>query len=177
VHRADDAGGEGPAGRGEAGVSTPASAVTGELPAEVLPRHIVELLHELGTHMHGLGARFAEREHLHTTDAQALSHLAMHGGRLTVGALARELDLSTGATTRLVDRLAAVGHVTRIPDPDDRRRRHVAMSETAAAAAGGFFGDLAARIDTVLAGHDEDELRVIAGFLRRVIEETDDTGR
>jgi DNA-binding MarR family transcriptional regulator len=135
-------------------------------------REITELLHVLGAHMHGLGVRFAAREHLHTTDAQALSHLALAGGRLTVGALARELELSTGATTRLVDRLEAVGHVTRLQDPDDRRRRQVAMSDAAAATAGSFFGAVAARIETMLDGYDEAELATIRRFLLDVIDRT-----
>jgi DNA-binding MarR family transcriptional regulator len=43
-------------------------------------------------------------------------------GRITAGELARELRLSTGAVTALVDRLDRAGYARRVRDPDDRRR-------------------------------------------------------
>ncbi len=43
-------------------------------------------------------------------------------GKLTSpGALARDLELSSGAMTSRLDRLEASGHVRRLPDPADRR--------------------------------------------------------
>lgn len=127
------------------------------------------LLHELGHHMHAMGSRFATSEALHPTDAQALSVLAIAGGRLTAGELARSLELSSGATTRLVDRLERVGHVRRYADTSDRRCRHIAISEQAAATAGAFFGRLAATIEQVAEGYGPDEQATIARFLREVI--------
>ncbi|MFI7273768.1 MarR family winged helix-turn-helix transcriptional regulator [Streptomyces sp. NPDC049879] len=55
------------------------------------------------------------------TDYQAWNVLALDGP-LTSGELAQRLGLSTGATTRLVDRLTASGAARRVPDPADRRR-------------------------------------------------------
>ncbi|WP_052847731.1 MarR family winged helix-turn-helix transcriptional regulator [Streptomyces avicenniae] len=55
------------------------------------------------------------------TDYQAWNVLALDGP-LTSGELARRLGLTTGATTRLVDRLEATGAARRVPDPADRRR-------------------------------------------------------
>jgi DNA-binding MarR family transcriptional regulator len=140
----------------------PGSAHATDLP-------LVVLLHELGHHLHAVGIRFAAREALHPTDVQALSVLALAGGQLTAGELARSLELSTGATTRLVDRLEQVGHVTRHADAVDRRRRHVAISPTAMATAGSFFGQLAAVLDTVVADYDEHEQATIRRFLTEVI--------
>jgi DNA-binding MarR family transcriptional regulator len=130
---------------------------------------LVVLLHELGHHLHAVGIRFAAREALHPTDVQALSVLALAGGQLTAGELARSLELSTGATTRLVDRLEQVGHVTRHADADDRRRRHVAISPAAMATAGSFFGRLATVLDTVVADYDAQEQATIRRFLTEVI--------
>ncbi len=130
---------------------------------------LVVLLHELGHHLHAVGIRFAAREALHPTDVQALSVLALAGGQLTAGELARSLELSTGATTRLVDRLEQVGHVTRFADEADRRRRHVAISPTAMATAGSFFGQLATVMETVVAHYDEREQATIRRFLTEVI--------
>lgn len=61
------------------------------------------------------------------SDYQAVSILDLDGP-LTSGQLARRLGLSTGATTRLIDRLEAAGHVRRVADPGDRRRVLVAHS-------------------------------------------------
>ncbi|MGW5052288.1 MarR family winged helix-turn-helix transcriptional regulator [Actinokineospora sp. NPDC004072] len=59
---------------------------------------------------------------LPTTDWYALSVLDLAGGRLTAGELAERTGLTTGAATRMVDRLARGGHVRRVTDPEDRRR-------------------------------------------------------
>ena len=66
----------------------------------------------------------AEAAGLHTTDWHALSVLGL-AGRLTAGELAERTGLTTGATTRLIDRLERAGHVRLVVDPSDRRRVHV----------------------------------------------------
>src|SRR5262249_13390499 len=43
-------------------------------------------------------------------------------GRIAAGDLARELRLSSGAVTALVDRLERAGFARRVPDAEDRRR-------------------------------------------------------
>ncbi|MFA9431584.1 MarR family winged helix-turn-helix transcriptional regulator [Egicoccus sp. AB-alg2] len=130
---------------------------------------IVALLHAVGTQMHAAGTRFAAREHLHPTDLQALSLLARADGPMTAGELAKALQLSTGATTRLVDRLERAGHVQRRPDRHDRRRRRIGISPTARATAGGYFGELVGRIDRVVAGLSEAEQRVVERFLDALV--------
>ena len=136
---------------------------------------IGELLHALGTHMHAVGARFAAAEQLHQTDVQALSILAMHYGELSSGELARALELSSGATTRLVDRLEAVGHVARHADVADRRRRNVAITPSAMATAGAFFGQLADLVDTVLEAYPPDQRSVIRRFLADLVTAMEET--
>jgi DNA-binding MarR family transcriptional regulator len=59
---------------------------------------------------------------INLTDARAIDVIDQAGGRMTAGDLARELRLSTGAVTTLVDRLERAGYARRLPDPDDRRR-------------------------------------------------------
>jgi DNA-binding MarR family transcriptional regulator len=61
------------------------------------------------------------------TDFQAANLLQL-AGPLTSGELAHRLALTTGATTRLIDRLAAAGWVRRAADPSDRRRVVVELS-------------------------------------------------
>jgi DNA-binding MarR family transcriptional regulator len=54
-------------------------------------------------------------------DGRAIDVIDQHR-RITAGELARELRLSTGAVTALVDRLERAGYARRVPDPEDRRR-------------------------------------------------------
>jgi len=55
------------------------------------------------------------------TEARCLDILDQ-GGPMTAGQLAERSHLTTGAITKIVDRLAEQGYVVRSPDPDDRRR-------------------------------------------------------
>lgn len=67
----------------------------------------------------------AEASGLSGSDYRA-SLLLELDGPMTSGELARRLGLSAPATTRLVDRLVALGVAVRHTDPDDRRRTVVA---------------------------------------------------
>lgn len=139
-------------------------------------RAIVELLQQLGAHMHAVGTRFAAREDLHATDVQALSALAMAGGHLGAGELARSLELTSGATTRLIDRLERVGHVARTTDPDDRRRRVISITTSAQTTAGAYFGSIAATIAAALEPYGEEEREIVERFLTDVIEAMEQHG-
>ncbi|WP_433431483.1 MarR family winged helix-turn-helix transcriptional regulator [Nonomuraea sp. CA-141351] len=63
----------------------------------------------------------AEAAGLNATDYYALNLLDL-AGPLTSGELAVRTGLTTGATTRLIDRLEGSGYVRRAPDPADRRK-------------------------------------------------------
>ncbi|MGW7100100.1 MarR family winged helix-turn-helix transcriptional regulator [Streptomyces sp. NPDC054838] len=58
---------------------------------------------------------------LHTSEWYALSLITLEGA-LSSGELALRTGLSTGATTRLIDRLERSGYVRRAADAKDRRR-------------------------------------------------------
>lgn len=55
------------------------------------------------------------------TEAQCLDILEEYGP-ITAGRLSKLSRLTTGAVTKVVDRLEAVGYVRRVRDQDDRRR-------------------------------------------------------
>lgn len=71
------------------------------------------------------GQACAEAVGLNATDMYALNLLALVGP-MTSGELADRSGLTTGATTRLIDRLERAGHVRRRADPRDRRKVVVA---------------------------------------------------
>ncbi|MEV4671983.1 MULTISPECIES: MarR family winged helix-turn-helix transcriptional regulator [Actinomadura] len=55
------------------------------------------------------------------TDLYALNVLELSGA-MTPGELGARTGLTTGPTTRLIDRLEKAGYVRRLPSPDDRRK-------------------------------------------------------
>ena len=67
------------------------------------------------------GERVAQRLGLAPADVDVLRRLAVEGS-MTVGRIGEVTGLTTGATTRLVDRLEQAGFVRRVADPADRRR-------------------------------------------------------
>jgi DNA-binding MarR family transcriptional regulator len=67
------------------------------------------------------GQASADAAGLNATDFYAMNILAL-AGSLTSGQLAEQTGLTTGATTRLIDRLERAGQVRRGTDPADRRR-------------------------------------------------------
>jgi DNA-binding MarR family transcriptional regulator len=77
--------------------------------------------------LHGLAT--AQAVGLGPTDLYAVGTLTFYG-RMTSGDLAAKTGLTTGATTRLIDRLEQRGLVRRITDPADRRRVLVEAVDT-----------------------------------------------
>ncbi len=132
------------------------------------------LLMRFSIQMHGAGTRFALRETLHPTDVQAMAVLAAADGALSAGELSTELELSSGATTRLVDRLERVGHLERHTDVHDKRRRLISVTPSARATAGAYFGQLGVRVEDVLDRYDTNEQAVIERFLIDLVAAMDD---
>ncbi|MEV0537672.1 MarR family transcriptional regulator [Kitasatospora sp. NPDC050463] len=67
------------------------------------------------------GLASAEAAGLHTSEWYALSLITLEGS-LSSGELSARTGLTTGATTRLIDRLERAGYARRVADPTDRRR-------------------------------------------------------
>src|SRR4051794_41941600 len=67
------------------------------------------------------GERVAQRLGLAPADVDVLRRLAVEGS-MTVGRIGEVTGLTTGATTRLVDRLEQAGVVRRVADPPHPRR-------------------------------------------------------
>jgi DNA-binding MarR family transcriptional regulator len=83
----------------------------------------------------GMERTLAEHD-LTIADWHVLSTLRLAGpeGRSTPGALAADMELSSGATTSRLDRLEESGLVRRLPDPTDRRGVVVELTDAGKAA-------------------------------------------
>ncbi|GLW63489.1 MarR family transcriptional regulator [Actinomadura rubrobrunea] len=60
---------------------------------------------------------------------EVLLRLSDAGGPLTMGRLAEQMILTSGGTTRLVDRMEEAGYVRRHAAPGDRRRQLVELTD------------------------------------------------
>ncbi|MFF2008100.1 MarR family winged helix-turn-helix transcriptional regulator [Streptomyces sp. NPDC058195] len=102
---------------------------------------------------------------LGATDLYALNILALDGA-MTPGELGRRTGLTTGPTTRLIDRLEQGGYVHRAPDPHDRRKVIVEP----AARPGGLDEALAPareRIGAIIEGYSPAQRAVLFDYFTR----------
>jgi DNA-binding MarR family transcriptional regulator len=110
----------------------------------------------------------AARLGMTATENKALDLLARRGP-LTAGDLAKELALTPGAITGLVDRLARAGYAQRIPDTADRRRILIVVAaEQLNAQMEPVFAPLQHAIGQLLDHYRDDERAAIAHFVTNV---------
>ncbi len=107
----------------------------------------------------------ADRMRVTQSDLQCLFVLEHHGPS-TAAQLARNVNLTTGSASRMIDRLVAAGHVTRTPDPHDRRKVLVAAVPAAVERVAELYRPLNDRLEEDLAGLDERALDVLLRFAR-----------
>ncbi|WP_197087671.1 MarR family winged helix-turn-helix transcriptional regulator [Micromonospora sp. HK10] len=111
----------------------------------------------------------AARRGLTASENKALDVLARRGP-LTSGELARQLGLTPGAVTGLVDRLARAGYARRVPDAADRRKTFVvAEVERLDAELGPVFAPMRAAITDLTSGYTPAERATVAHFVRHVV--------
>ena len=118
----------------------------------------------LGTARGAHAQAVAERLGLAATDVDVLQALALEGS-LAVGRLGELTSLTTGATTRMVDRLEQAGYVRRVPDPADRRRVIVAPVAERVAAVMGAFDPIDQAARDVLSDYGPDALADVRAYL------------
>jgi DNA-binding MarR family transcriptional regulator len=104
------------------------------------------------------------------TDLEAMEHL-LSSGPLGPSDLARRLQISTASTTTVVDRLVALGHVTREPHPTDRRAVLVVPTETSRRNAMSVLMPMILGVDAVLDRYTPEERSVITSYLAQVVDE------
>ena len=130
---------------------------------------ITQLLREMREVTNELEQRLGEQLTVNPTDLIAMEHL-IQDGPLTPTELARRVGVTTAAMTTSIDRLTAVGHVTRSPNPADRRGILVVPAEASIGRAMGMLLPMIMGIDRVLDSYDEQQREVIASYLRQVVD-------
>ncbi|WP_335989320.1 MarR family winged helix-turn-helix transcriptional regulator [Glycomyces sp. MUSA5-2] len=131
-------------------------------------RDLSRLLQNLTVESDKYAERFGAVHGLHRTDVNALvliMEAARIGEPLSPSALAKELGLSPSATTALVDRLEALGHVERTRPADDRRRVALEVPAAALEANRHLFAPLAVAFSGAWTGFTAEEREVVRRFL------------
>ena len=108
---------------------------------------------------------------LPATDANALGQVLWAeqvGEPVSPARLARQIGMTIGATSVLIDRLESAGHVTRHRESADRRRVTLRTTETARAANEAFLAFAGREIAGTLRSADRDELRAATAFIDRM---------
>lgn len=116
--------------------------------------------------LHGqAGARAVD---LGATDLYALNILEL-AGPMTPGELGTRSGLTTGPTTRLIDRLTDAGYVRRVPVPGDRRKVLVELVSTPAGLAEAL-APAQRRIGEIIEAYTAEQREVLFDYFTRAAE-------
>jgi DNA-binding MarR family transcriptional regulator len=105
----------------------------------------------------------AARLGINRSDLRCLD-LLHERGTMTAGQLSAGSGLTSGATTRMLDRLEQVGYIRRLPDKGDRRRVLVELTPRAHKLATEFYGSFEAAA-AGLGRYRPDQLTLLRDFL------------
>ncbi|MFD9378685.1 MarR family winged helix-turn-helix transcriptional regulator [Streptomyces sp. NPDC059999] len=112
------------------------------------------------------GLAGAEAAGLHTSEWYALSLITLEGG-LSSGELAARTGLTTGATTRLIDRLERAGYARRAADVNDRRRVIVEPVPDALDRIEDIVGPARRHISDVISGYTPEQQALLFDYFAR----------
>jgi DNA-binding MarR family transcriptional regulator len=87
-------------------------------------------------------------------------------GEVGAGRLAEVMGMTTGAVTRMVDRLARAGYVRRESDPEDRRRVVLVLVRERLTEITRLYESMGDRWQAQLDGCTDDQLAFLVEFLR-----------
>ncbi len=97
-------------------------------------------------------------------DLQCMGLLA--DGPSAPGDLAALLGLTSGAMTKVLDRLERAGYVTRAADPSDRRRVTIAADPAGLARLADCYAPMGEKMSRYLAGCSPADLAAVLAFMR-----------
>jgi DNA-binding MarR family transcriptional regulator len=107
----------------------------------------------------------ANRLGIAATDLRCL-HQLNRVGPTTPGGLAESLGRTTGAATRIIDRLERAGFVRRVPAANDRRCVIVEATADGLASVGRYFDSITARSRESMGGYSREELETLLHFVQ-----------
>jgi DNA-binding MarR family transcriptional regulator len=128
-----------------------------------------EALRELGAELSRLNQSVGGRLDLKGTDLECLDLINRHGP-LSPGALARRSGIHPATLTGVLDRLERGGWIVRDRDPADRRGVIVRAERGRGAEVLRLYlvdSGMNAALEEICAQYSDDELDLLAGFLRR----------
>lgn len=136
--------------------------------AELLARLTVAAQHSVtdGVVLHQV---VADRVGLHVTDLRCVNLLRL-SGPAAPGELAAATGLTTGAVTRMIDRLLAGGFVRRDHDATDRRRVIVSVVPERLAEIAPLYERVAEGWAELLSGYTDEQLALVLDLLTRAHE-------
>jgi DNA-binding MarR family transcriptional regulator len=126
-----------------------------------------ESLRDLSVQMSLLNQRISGRLDLKGTDLQCLD-LVDRYGPLSPSALARRAGLHPATMTGVIDRLERGGWIVRERDPADRRGIVVQPLRGRRSDVLRLASGMNAAVARICAGYPDDDLELIADFLRRI---------
>ncbi len=110
----------------------------------------------------------ADKVGLSPSDLECLGFLD-DAGPMTAGHLGELTGLTSGAVTRMIDRLERARHVRRRGDPDDRRKVLVELVPGRAREFERFYGPMARGATQYLGRYSDAELALIARVLEDMV--------
>ena len=93
--------------------------------------------------------------------------------RVTPVTISRDLGITSASTTALLDRLEKTGHITRTPNPDDRRSVLIASSQKSETEVRHTLGAMHERMMGVVRKMSADERATVIAFLDDMREAVD----
>jgi DNA-binding MarR family transcriptional regulator len=113
----------------------------------------------------------ADRLGLHVSDLRCLNIL-LEAGSVPAGEIGERTGLTTGAVTRMVDRLEHAGYVHREADPADRRRVMVSPVPEQMARIAPLYTGMAQAWSAAMSDYDDEQLAAILTLFDRLHEIT-----
>ncbi|QCB96326.1 MarR family transcriptional regulator [Arthrobacter sp. PAMC25564] len=151
------------------------SAETPGRPESAGPPPLIRILQDFTLEANRYVDSAGGRNDMHRTDLNALAVIMRHAARgetVTPGVLRKELNLSSPATTALIDRLHGSGHVVREREGPDRRQVQLRMTPKAYRDGGAMFLPLARHMGAAMAEFTPEEQEIVTRFMNSMIEAT-----
>ena len=139
-----------------------------DLPAGSLQTSTLQTLRELLDVSAQVRPAIAKRAELNHTELRALELL--FDSAMGPADLARHLGVTTAASSGIVDRLTARGHVERHAHPSDGRRTEVTVTASGGAELMGHLTPMFTALHELDAGLDEEQRRVVETYLRGAVD-------